>query len=225
MLPILRGNLRDLKKELLNRDRKHESAMAELKGTLAEVREFYSKSETRAYEKAVKDVRAEMKKAATEGDTEAYNRAEAELDALAAKPRAAPAEPAGAALPSGWDKPKETRDEWLKDNKWYLEDPWLGKEADSLASHLAVTKQYPTMMDMLQEVSTLMKKRFPNEFGIRGKEADSVVRADESYAGTKKTGKRTFSDLPPEAQKQCKQFIRDIPNYTQEEYLKDYAWD
>jgi len=225
MLPILRGNLRDLKKELKDRDRKHETAMAEITKTLVEFKEFASKSETRAYEKAVKDVRAEMKKAATEGDTVAYERAEADLEALTTKSGKAPDKPAAMTIPSGWDKPKETREEWLKENDWYLKDPWLGKEADALANHLSMNKIYPTMKDMLEEITRLMKEQFPEKFGIRRKGPDDVVGAGASYAGGKATGKRTFSDLPKEAQDQCKKFQRDIPGYTQEEYLKDYQWE
>lgn len=227
MLPILRGNLKTLKKELKDRDQKHIAELAAIKGTLGEVREFYSKAEERAYERAVKDVRAQMKQAVAEGDTEAYNAAEAQLDELT-KPGAtkAPDSKGNNAKPvPGWENPQETLAAWRTENEWYLKDPWLGKEADQLANYLAMNKIYPTMNDMLQEVTKLMKERYPEQFGGRRKEPDSVVGAGESYAGGgKKKGKHTPADLPAEDRATFERWKKTIPGYTWEEFAEAYDW-
>ena len=66
-------------------------------------------------------------------------------------------------------------------------------------------------------------KEYPDKFGNPRREQASSVAEPGSQAPRPKKGK-TYDDLPPEAKAACDKFVRTIPGYKREDYVKEYDW-
>ena len=79
-----------------------------------------------------------------------------------------------------------------------------------------------TGVKLYDEVKKEVELRFPDRFENKRRKEPTVVVGDGEPPV--KPGKQTFSNLPKDAQESCNQFIKEIPGYTKEQYLKDYQW-
>ena len=77
---------------------------------------------------------------------------------------------------------------------------------------------------LYDEISKEVKNRFPQKFENKNRQTSTTV-VDGGSEVAPKPGKRTFANLPQDAQEQCKKFVKEIPGFTKEEYLKDYEWE
>lgn len=198
---------------LKERNEKLTSDIQELKSTMSELRQFYSKSEQRQYERALKDLKKRQKAAVEEGDTEAFSEIDKEIEALNKDVQETKEKPTNPAY-----------DKWVAENHWYLNDPELHAYADSMGQYLAQTKPHiansPAVFD---EIKKLVKKQFPDKFDNPARKGPSTVESGAGAKGGKP--KRSFDTLPKEAKEQCKRFERTIPGFKREDYVKDFDWD
>lgn len=236
-LPILRERLRvaDTREAKRERDVKElTDKVTEMGGVLSEFAEFSRSSEQRAYERARKDLKAEIQEAVADGNVEKFNEKQAELDNLeqtAPKPKASaaaqPAAPAAPAAPATPAKPQisEVVQTWLddKDNDWFHKN--AGMSGYATARHGENIANGMSEAESLRAVSEDVRKTFPSHFENPARKAPGSVTPPSPPNNMRQQKKdKAFEDLPKEAQKQCDRFMKQIPGFTREQYLKDYDW-
>lgn len=192
-----------------------QSQLQEMSQTMEEFREFSAKAEQRAYERAVKDLKAEKRNALREGDHERVAELEDQLDGLEppAKPTKRPPAP-------------KIDPEFLQ---WRSENAWFGDGGDLVATALAetlaavVARENPglTGRAFYDKVKERVKQEVPERFGVRQPPIDSGGRGGHQ---SKRGNGRSYNDLPPEAQAQCDKFIEQKFVKNREEYCAAYDW-
>lgn len=218
MLPLLKRDNDRLHEKLSQFERKIE----EQSKTFAQFVEFTSKSEERAYKRAITELEAKRDAAIDTADGNAARKAQSEIDQLnkdaAAAPKPVPAADTGVIDP--------VIQSWRQENEWFDKSPSL--RAYSIEVFGDLEKQYPgkSRSELLAETKQKTVERFPDKFGIntRRDEASTVTTPGGVTQPRKKAG-RTYDDLPPEAKKACDKFVKQIPNYKREDYCKNYEWD
>ena len=200
--------------------------LGEVKSVLTEFREFASKADQRAYDKARRELLAEREVAVSHADQAAFKDAEArlvELDKGAPKPVIAPVvEAVRQAAASVQVDPVITQ--WIYDNPWVNSDPVVNAAAK--AADLKFQATYPALplADRLGMVRTEMARRFPEFFENASREAPSAVAPPSGGSPVRKTNKHSYDNLPPEARKACDKFVKKIPGFKVEDYVRDYDW-
>lgn len=223
--PILRKNNERLMAELKKRDKE----LAEVRGTLKEFGEHYKKLTETAYKRAQDEIKAQIRQARQTGDWELLDSLEENLDALKEESQ-------NIKVPGVKEREKEEPQGeinleaekilqgWVKDNQWYAKSPALQATADGLAIQLA--RQRPDLVgtrEFLDKVAYAVKKIHPNAFKNPNREAGSPAGGSSSTnSGARPSGKKTYSDLPPDAKAACDRFCKDIPGYTKEKYVSEY---
>lgn len=228
--PILRKTLKrkDAEIEALRRD------LAEMKGTVAEIVEHKAKIEKLAYERALKDLKAQKKTAMVEGDFERAAEVDEALDQLRdAKPD---------------DKPKakdDKKDEtpkvdpritsWIERNPWYNDRPenadlfdYANGVSNRMVQAALASGQQPDPDVILPAVAAKVKKAFPDHFKGTPSMFDSGSGEGNGEPTSKGGPKKGFSSLPSDAKAQFERFYKSgyYPNMKKEEaqaqYFSDY---
>lgn len=201
MLPFIKKELADTKREL-----------SELKRTTRQFAKFAEGAEKRAYERAVADLEAKHAEAVETGDVRAAKQAVDEIRALE-RPEAAKDEDG---LPDPQARSREWA-AWLDDNDWYLTDQARRAYADAQGAAMGDPEAYEGgRTKWLADLSAKVTRKFadpkPNPVNGGGNRQPAA-------------GGRTFSDLPAAAKVQCERFMKSIPGFTRDEYVKNYSWD
>lgn len=207
ILPILQANNRKLEKALADSNKKTEK----LEATLQRFAVHHDATEQRAYAKAVKDVQARIDAAAALGDVSAVREATDELVELNTTAKAGDAPAAPPANPDF--------DAWKADNPWWDTDA----EMQAIAVAIAEKANEDGFKGKAQiaEVDRRLKARFPS----LGKNPNRELPGSVEGAGqARRTSGKSFSDLPAEAKAMCDDFVKRIPGYTREKYVKEYQW-
>lgn len=168
------------------------------------------------------------KQAVANGDTDAFEAAERdvaviqkELDTLTpAKPAApAPAVDNTASIA------------WYEKNTWFKADE--SKTRIWLAIAGEVRHQRPDLVGpsaatnfaFLDEVDRRAKVDYPERFGGNVQpRRQAATTGRPGVVAPRKTGEKTFDDLPPEGKKECDDFIRRKYLKTREDYVANYDW-
>lgn len=203
--------------------------LSEMKQTFNDYREFASNGEKRAYERAKQELLARRDVAVQHADTETFKQVEGELAELAKTiptARVETTKPNGAG--NGVQAPDPTITRWVEENTWFTSDKELNAFARNHDAYLLEAKPGMSVSERLAAVKAKTKGEFPEKFDNPLRDAPSTVAA--SNGGTpRKTNKRSYDNLPPEAKKACdkyvKQFAGDKKPFTREEYVATYAWD
>jgi hypothetical protein len=202
-LPILRERLK-----------KQDSKIVSMQSTFAEYQKRQHDLETRAYNRALKDLTERQKKAVVDGDLTAYEAAELEKKDLA--PPAAPPVDENAAAAQEFD-------EWRAENTWYDSNKELQAYASTISSYVQ-TRDGLSGKELYDAVREEVKLRFPDKFENKNKSVPSAV-VGSGDAPPAPSGGKTFNDLPKDAQQQCLRFMKDIPGFTKKEYIESYEWE
>lgn len=218
ILPILK---RDNEK-LHSQFSKIERELQETRETLKQFSEFASKGEERAYKRAKADLEAKLDNAIATADVDAARatrREIAELETDAPKP---------ATKVEKTDPPvlDPVVQSWIGENEWFNKSVALRSVAIEEFGDLE--RQYPgkNKAELLAETKQKVMDRFPEKFGINTKRDNAGTVTTPNGAGMppKKKGK-TYDDLPPDAKAACNKFVKSIPGYTRDKYVKDYEWE
>lgn len=209
--PQLKATVKLLKRRLDQADRR----ARKIEQTLEESKGYWSRTEERAYNKAVADIRKTMRQAAAIGDTETYNEAEAELDEITEEKTKAPAQTAKMA------EDDRTFRKWKRENDWYETDDAMTGAADRIAQKMGPYAETGMEWDeYLEELTARVKKEFPHKFAAPVKKRSAV----EGVAETRSTkGQETFDNLPSEWKQQFKRFEDMGIPVKKESFTKD-AW-
>ena len=208
------------------------SELADVKQVLTDFRDFATRGEQRAYERALKELNERRAVAVQHADMDAFKAVDAEIEELNKTGKPAPAKPNGAGADGG-ESPKPQLKQpdpdvtaFVNDNPWFSNDKELHEYAKSQDQFLASTKPGMAMKDRLAAVKARVMKEFPDKFGNPAREGASAV-ATPSGATTsrRESNKHTYENLPPEAKKACDKFVKTIPGFTRDQYVKTYEWE
>jgi len=183
-----------------------EEKLEKMSTTVEKFKDYYANIEKRAYEKAKADLEKKALEAVEEGDVEAYSeikKQQEELEEPVIETQAPDANP--------------VFDEWVSENKWYLDDKELHVMADGYGQ--LFSEQGYSGKALFEEVKKQVMKRAPEKFGKK-----SGSPSVEAGGPAPKSGGRTFADLPKDAQQACNDFVK-AGLMTQKEYLKNYEWE
>lgn len=196
------------------------SQLKEINETLNQFVEFSSKAEERAFNKARQELAAKIEQAAATADPAAARAALAELETLkpeAPKPKPKDERPAVA--------PDPVIQDWISKEEWYLKDRALNAYATDIYGELERAQPGLSKSELLAETKRKTVAKFPEKFGINpAREGAAAVATPSGETAPRKSNKKTYNDLPPEAKQACDKFVKQIPGYTREKYVADYDW-
>ncbi|WP_213775103.1 hypothetical protein [Bradyrhizobium sp. dw_78] len=222
ILPIVQENNRVLHDKLTATERQ----MTEMRQVLGELHASQKANEDRIRAQARAELENEMRVAVQTADTQRFEAANARLreverPAAPVVPQAQSPMP-GAALPPGIDPYVER---WMAENTW-MQDPALSLFAQAHSAQLMQEKPGLGIQDRLADVKRRVQDQFPEKFGLnpRRNEAASVAFASAPPVA-RRSNKRGYDDLPGEAKAACDRFVKIIPGYKREDYLKSYEWE
>jgi hypothetical protein len=218
-LPVLRENLRRLDHLYTKDVGALRSELTEVKQVLTDFREFATRGEQRAYEKAKRELLEKRDVAVAHADTESFKAIDKEIEALdqTVKPTV-PDKKSDTVAP-----PDPAITAWIGENAWFTTDPVLMAYAKAQDQFLMQTKPGMTVTERLGEVKDRTRKEYPDKFGNPKREQASSVAEPGAPPVRPKKGKG-YDDLPAEAKAACDKFVRTIPGYKREDYVKDYDW-
>lgn len=198
ILPVLKERLDHVIKE-----------NKEIKEAQKEFLDYHKKTAKREYDRALQTVQQRKLDAVQDADVDGYQKAEQEERELLKE-----------SPPVKQNEPKPEFVDFLKNNDWYQSDPDMRAYADNMGVFISSTKNLE-YGDVLKEVEKEVKARYPGKFQNQRREsADSVERSPDTGLPVKQG--KTFNDLPADAKAACEKFMRNIPGFTKEQYLKDY---
>lgn len=217
---------------LLQRDNKRlhegfgkiEKELKETRETLQSFAEFAAKGEERAYKRAKAELETKLDQATELADVPQARQIRREIEELDGGRTAPKPKPDPVGEP---DKP-ETNPEiaaWIEREEWFNRSKELRESAILEFSYLE--KKFPgkPMQEILAETKQRVVDQHPEKFGINPKRDGAAAVASPTGEGARRKTGKTYDDLPAEAKKACDKYVRTIPNYTKEKYVKDYEWD
>lgn len=209
MLPIVQATVK-----------KQANEIAELKASMKQMGEYFTKAEQRSYEKAMADLKAQRAQAIKDGDGEAFAQVDDAIDGLKKDMEAK-------APPKAESSEDPVYEEWADENKRWLADEELEEFATFKANSLRKNGEKATGRKFLDLVTDAVKKRFPEKFENPRRQAAPAVEGATSL----RKGGKGFADLPAEARAACERMARngfpDDPagqKKFKEDYLRNYEW-
>lgn len=204
--------------EFLEYGRKHNAVLkenneklvhqvSELQQTMQELVKDQQSQKQKAVEKAIAELKLQKADAISESDGDKVTQIDDEIDRLKAQ-----------------TKPERNiaYENWVKNNRWYEDDPDLAMEANMLANNYLIANPSAPTNKIYEAVERRIKREFPDRFeNPNKKEPASVVQGTQSP----KSNGKGYNDLPPDAKAACDRFCKTIPNFTKEKYLSTYEWD
>lgn len=199
-----------------------ERLLKEARDTFAEFREFASKSEQRSYERAKAEIQQRIEKSAADADAGAVRVGMAELDALnkeAPKPVERKPEPK--------QEPKidATIQDWIDREQWFTRDRSLNAYAVDVFGDLERNKPGMSTEERLAETKRLTREKFPEKFGVNPMRNGAAAVSEPSGGSAGRKKGKTYDDLPADAKRACDKFVKTIPGYKREDYVRDYEWE
>lgn len=198
-----------------------QTQLKEVQESTKELLNFTSKAEERAYKRAKAEIESRVEQAAASADPNAVRQGMRELDELNAE-QVKPA-------PKKEETKTVTADpviqDWIEKESWFIKSPVLNTYATDVFGELERSAPGMSKSDILAETKKRTMEKFPEKFGINPKREEAGAVAQPSGQIAARKGKKTYDDLPADAKKACDKFVKTIPNYTREQYCKDYDWD
>jgi hypothetical protein len=194
--------------------------MDDLKRTMKQFQAFASKAEERAYTRAMTDLQARHDEAVETGDVAGARKVMKEITELKAD---VPAAPTGSADDPAADAPADAQQQvkrWIDSSPYYMADEaktrYADLQSDDLIKEHGALHRFPGGLEAaLKEIDARVSRKFADK--------PPVQNAGGGNRGGAKGG-RSYADLPPEAKRQCDRFVKSIPGFTKEQYVKDYSW-
>lgn len=184
LLPLVKAQNKRLEREV-----------AELKQTTREMGDYLSKTEQRAYDRALADLKQQRKEALAAGDGDAFDKADEQIEQLKSDAAAKAAKRAE----KKDDGPDPVYAEWESRNAW-LKDTELSEYAEFAAQKLRASGEKATGAEFLDMVAERVKKQFPAKFTNPRRESAQAV---EGAAPAARRGGKSYADMPAEARAAC----------------------
>lgn len=188
----------------------------DLKRTLRQFQAYVSTADKRAMQRAMAEIEARHAEAVETGDVTAAKRAVADMRELEKEHTPPPAideEPA-------FDEKQARAElaEWVEKTGWYGPDEQRTKYADMQADLMGPAKDWPGgQKAWLAELETRVERKFTAP-------KPSVANPGGSRSPAR-GGAKSYADLPADAKRQCDRFVKMIPGFTREQFVKDFDWN
>jgi len=194
--------------------KRQDSKMLALEGTLKEFKGHYEKVTQTAYDRAMADLKQQQREAVAEGDTEAFERVETQIETLNA--------PEAKAEPDANPDNDPAFIQFQAKNDWYGPDGDYEMTAEAEKAAAVIGRSYEGE-EFYTRITNAMKKKFPDRFGNPARKETARVEGSGGNA-PRKSGGKTFSDLPAEGKAACNKFVAE-GLMTKEDYVRDYFED
>lgn len=185
--------------------------LKETKKVLTMLQEHHTKVKQVEYERAVKELRAEKKKALEEGDADRLIEIDDALTDIKA------AELAAKNAPPKQPEVDPRFKQWTDRNPWYSSDKTMRRFADSLGTAYAQDNQDLSPDEVLKYVESEVKRAYPDKFTNPKRSQPSTVEGG-SPAGAS-SGKKLDIQLTDDERKVMNTFVRSGV-MTKEEYME-----
>lgn len=198
ILPEVRKALKDARDEIKT-----------IKKTMADFSEHHTKTETRMYERARKELELALDQHTADNNLEGVKAVTKELTDMAVEAATKPKAP----QPAEDADFKSTLDAWKAENPWFLTDDDLTAFAQGL--------RFPDGMPPAEQLSIItarVRKAFPQKFENPRRNGPAAVEAGNPPRGTGKT----FNDLPADAKETCSYLVKNVKGFTKEQYVRDF---
>ena len=209
IMPILRKN----NERLLDKVKQLEQDMLESRNTLGDFRKYHEQALDQQRKAALTQLKAARKEAISNSDGEAFDQIEEYIREVeetkvvhAPAPRVAP-------------DPKI--EAWFEKNPWYKDDIALQDVANEVAERLTRGRPDLKGVEFLESVKAIVQERMPAKFKNPARNSPAAVEGSTPRAP--RSGK-SYNDLPSDVKAMCDRFVRDIPGFTREQFVKDYQW-
>jgi hypothetical protein len=189
--------------------REAKSEIRDVKKTLASFAEHHNKTEQRAYERAFREIQDRIDASASVGDVQGVRNATDELIELQ-KDVAKPAAAQSGASPEF--------SAWQDENAWYGKDKPLSAAFDALCKEV-FDDGYTTPKAGLKEAMSRLKADYPHKFENPARKQAPPVEGGGAPPRARGKG---YADLPPDAKAMCDDFVKRIPGFKRETYVKDF---
>jgi hypothetical protein len=227
-LPVLRERYRKIDTELATTKQELttvKQTVLDQKRSMDELLELSRSAEERAYVRAQREFSDRERRAVEAADTAAYEAVQRDRQDLETTRRRAPPMPAQAAsapqAPPAAPPANPVAEAWVADNPWFNTDPVLNQMA--IAFDRQIKGDHPdwSVSEQLAEVKRQVVARFPEKFGNPRRQAPPAVATPNNAPPAPK--KKGIASLPKEAQEAFARFKKQMPNFTEEEYVKLYG--
>lgn len=185
MLPIVKDKVK-----------RQEKQIAELTRTVQDFAEHMSKTEQRAYDRALATLKEQRKEAVAAGDGETFAKVDDAIDQLKTEAQAKAAKAAAKAEPG--DDPVYA--DWETRNQTWLKDPKMNAFGESAAAYLRKAGETATGAEFLELVTQEVKEKFPDKFENPRRAAAASV---EGAAPAARKGGKGYADMPADARAAC----------------------
>ena len=205
MLPLVKAELAKSKQEI-----------AELKRQFKQASTHFSKTEERAYQRALTDLQQRHDDAVEVGDKLAAKRVVDEMRGLEKDFEQTKAIEAPSDQPTP-DQLRAELNEWVEANDWYVLDDSKRRYADMQAETMGPAENWTGgrkawFDELAKRVDTKFADRPPTQTNGSG-----------NRSGAK--GGKTFSDLPPEAKRLAEKWVKSGLIKSRDDYVRSYQWD
>lgn len=216
--PTLAEQNRRLSEELAEGRKTQEATLAAL-GDFKAYHEDYAKN---AKAIALRDLETKQRDAVEAGDVEGFDAAKKEIEALD--------EPAEKDADSPDNDPVFKA--WSGDNDWYNNNIKMTLYANNIAD-IVSTKTKLKGRPYYDAIGAEVRKEFPDHFRNSRRGDPPSVEGGGKPGGERKSGMKTYADLPREAKdacdRFCKQTVRNsagesVPLMTKARYVEQYDW-
>ena len=191
---------------------------AETRQTIEDFKVWQTKSEERAYKKALKALQAEQREAVKLGDEAAFDVASQEIGELVKDAQDGQAKPA--------QKPRNADEipaykAWKVKNDWYLDDMEATEYADRISGTVGRKGNFnDTDPAFYDAITAEVKKKFPDKFKNPNRERANAV--EEGGGAKAQKGKKTAADLPAEVRATGNRFVKQKLFKNINEYAEQY---
>lgn len=196
-----------VRKELQAAERRIKS----LEKTLKEFSAHYSRTEQRAYERALSEIQTRLDIAASNGDVNGVREATDELIELRTEAKEA-AQHTGPAENDDFEA-------------WRAENAWFGKDRAMTAACAAIGEEVLaegyTGKAQIKEVDRRIREAFPEKFAKATNPNRTNAASVEGAGSPARRGGKSRSDLPADARQQMDRWVKQ-GLLTEAEYLKDF---
>lgn len=173
----------------------------------------YNQVEQSAYERAIRDLKAQQKDAIKEGDLERYHELQEDIDAQKEQVQALK-EVQPEPVSTGETHPEFQA--WTNRNPWYTSTAYMKAYADEVGVRLA--RQGVAPAEVLKQVEKAVREEFPSKF--RNSNKDTAPQLESSGKGSSRSGSGKEYSLTEQERKIMNTLC--VPGgLTKEQYIAD----
>ena len=187
-----------------------------LKEANLEMKKWYDRLETTTKDRLLNELKGQLKTASEEKDIESALDIKDKISTIEKEENTRKA-----------NATNEVFSDWVAENEWYESDADLKLFADGIGQGLYNQNPNWKLDQIYEEVSKVIKRKFPDKFGNSARNKQSTVESGtKSNSSQNRKKSYSFNDLPDDAKTVYKRLVKSDRNpnglLTSEEFFKDY---